>query len=107
MGALDNRTNDSGIVTGNIDLAKNNMCRFSHLSRSCSVAIGDYVVTSGEGIFPEGILIGSIDSIGSDKYNTSIYADISLFVNISEIRDVMVITDFEGQGGISPKSGGK
>ena len=107
MGALDNRTNDSGIVSGDTQLAKNNMCRFSHLSRNCSVAIGDYVVTSGEGIFPEGLLIGSIESIGSDKYNTSIYADITPFANISAIREVMVITDFEGQGGISPGSGGK
>lgn len=106
MGALDNRTNDSGIVSGSIDLASENMCRFSHLSRSCSVAIGDYVVTSGEGIFPEGLLIGSIESIGSDKYNTSIYADITPFADISEIREVMVITEFEGQGGIKP-SGGK
>lgn len=106
MGALDNRTNDSGTVSGNIDLANKKMCRFSHLSRTCSVAIGDYVVTSGEGIFPEGLLIGSIESIGSDKYNTSIYADITPFADLSEIREVMVITEFEGQGGIK-LSGGK
>ena len=57
-------------------------------------------MTSGEGIFPDGLLIGSINAIDSDKYNTSIYADITPFVNFSEIRDVMVITSFEGQGGI-------
>ncbi len=100
LGALDNRTSDSGIISGGAELAKNNMCRFSNLSRSCSVAVGDYVVTSGEGIFPDGLLIGSINSIDSDKYNTSIYADITPFVNFSEIRDVMVITSFDGQGGI-------
>ena len=100
LGALDNRTSDSGIISGGAELAKNNMCRFSNLSRSCSVAVGDYVVTSGEGIFPDGVLIGSIKSIDSDKYNTSIYADITPFVNFSEIRDVMVITSFDGQGGI-------
>lgn len=101
LGALDNRTSDSGIVTGKLELAEAGLCRLANLSRSCSVAIGDYVVTSGEGIFPEGLLIGSIESIGSDEYNTSIYAEVKPFADIFEIRNVMVITSFEGQGGIS------
>lgn len=100
LGALDNRTGDSGKISGGAELAQNNMCRFSNLSRSCSVAVGDYVVTSGEGIFPDGLLIGSINTIDSDKYNTSIYANITPFVDFSEIREVMVITSFDGQGGI-------
>ena len=104
LGALDNRTGDSGIVVGDSKLSKDGMCRFSNLARTCSVAIGDYVVTSGEGIFPEGLLIGSIDAVGSDDYNTSIYADIKPFAKLSEIRNVMVITAFEGQGGIRIKS---
>lgn len=107
LGALDSRTNDSGIVSGGLELAENGMCRLSNLSRSCSVAIGDYVVTSGEGIFPDGLLIGSIDSIGSDQYNTSIYADIVPFTDFSQIRSVMVITSFEGQGGINRPSEGE
>ncbi len=102
IGALDNRTSDSGVVSGNAELASNRLCRISNLSRSCGVAIGDYIVTSGEGIFPDGLLIGSIESINSDKYNTSIYANIKPFVDFSSIRDVMVITSFDGQGGIKP-----
>ncbi len=102
LGALDSRTGDSGIISGRLQLAENGLCRFGNLSRSCSVAIGDYIVTSGEGIFPEGLLVGSITSIGADEYNTSIYADITPFVKLDEIRSVMVITEFEGQGGIDP-----
>lgn len=101
LGAIDNRTNDSGIITGNIELAQNSKCRFANLSRSCGVAIGDYVVTSGEGIFPDGILIGKVDAIGNDVHNASIYADITPFVDLSEIRNVMIITSFDGQGGIT------
>ena len=102
LGALDNRTNDSGIVSGKMELAGEGKCRFYNLARSCTVAVGDYVVTSGEGVFPDGLLIGTISYIGSDEYSTSIYADVVPFVDISSIRDVMVITDFEGQGGIIP-----
>lgn len=100
VGALDNRTNDSGIVSGDLEFAENGKTKLYNLARSCSVAIGDYVITSGEGIFPKGLLIGKIESIGNDKYNTSIYATVAPFVDISELRQVMIITDFEGQGSV-------
>lgn len=102
LGALDNRTNDSGVLSGTLELAEKGETKFYNLSRSCNVAIGDYVVTSGEGIFPSGILVGTVQSIGSDEYNTSIYAAVKPFVEIKEIRNVMVITNFEGKGGLEP-----
>ncbi len=105
LGALDNRTHDSGIVTGNLSLAEKGFCRFANLARSCTVAVGDYVVTSGEGIFPEGLLIGAVNNIGIDESNNSIYAEIKPFAEIEELRSVMVITSFEGQGGISVEGG--
>lgn len=97
VGALDNRSRDSGILTGRLELSGQGLCRFANLSRSCNVAIGDYVVTSGEGIFPDGLLVGTIESIGSDPYNTSIYADIKPFADLGTLREVMVITAFDGQ----------
>lgn len=105
LGALSNRTNDSGIVSGSLELAEKGNTKLYNLSRSCNIAIGDYVVTSGEGIFPKGILIGEIKSVGSDEYNTSIYAEITPFADIDNIREVMVIVDFGGQGGITVKDG--
>ena len=101
-GALDNRTNDSGVLSGSVELASKGKTRFYNLSRSCNIAVGDYVVTSGEGIFPSGLLIGTIQSIGSDKYNTSIYAEVKPFVDFESLKGVMVITEFEGQGGLDP-----
>ncbi len=98
LGALDNRTNDSGIISGSIETVKDNQTKFYNLARSCSVAVGDYVVTSGEGVFPEGLLIGSITSIGNDRYNTALFATVKPFADIDEIRDVMVITSFKGKG---------
>lgn len=101
LGALDNRTNDAGIITGGLVPAQKGLCRFANLSRSCSVAVGDYIITSGEGIFPEGLLVGTVENIGVDEYNTSIYAEIKPFADVFQIRSVMVITSFEGQGGIT------
>ena len=102
---MDNRTNDSGVVSGALDAAKDGKTKLINLSRSCNVAVGDYIVTSGEGIFPEGLLIGVIQSIGNDEYNTSIFAAVKPFAKIDEIREVMVITEFEGQGGINVLGG--
>lgn len=102
LGALGNRTSDSGIVSGAIEFAEKGRTKFYNLSRSCNIAIGDYVVSSGEGIFPEGLLIGEIKAVGSDLYNTSIYAEVEPFANIENIREVMVLTDFEGKGGLDP-----
>ena len=101
MGALDNRTSDSGVVSGDFSLIEQGLTKFYNLSRSCNVAVGDFVVTSGEGIFPKGLLIGSIQSVGSDEYNTSFYATVEPFADLDNIRNVMVITDFGGQGGIA------
>lgn len=103
LGALDNRTSDSGIIKGSLELNEKGYTKLENLSRSCSVAVGDYVVTSGEGIFPKGILVGSIETISNDKYNTSLYASVKPFVDFSKLRNVMVITDFEGQGSILGK----
>lgn len=103
MGALDNRTNDSGVLSGSLELAQKGETKLYNLSRSCNVAVGDYVVTSGEGIFPAGLLIGTIESIDSDEYNTSIYAAVKPFCQLDELRSVMIITEFKGQGGIGEK----
>ncbi len=100
LGALDNRTNDSGVVSGSLDLTEKGETKFYNLSRTCNIAVGDFVVTSGEGIFPAGLMVGTIRSIGSDEYNTSIYAAVKPFVDMDTIREVMVITDFKGQGGL-------
>ncbi|MBO7519568.1 MAG: rod shape-determining protein MreC [Clostridia bacterium] len=97
IGAIDNRSNDSGIVNGKLEFARVGRCAFKNLARSSAVAIGDYVSTSGEGIFPAGLLIGYIAYIGTDEVNSSIYAEIEPFAKIEDIRDVMVITSFDGQ----------
>lgn len=97
-GALDNRTGDSGVITGEISLAKDGLCKMTHLVRNGKVAVGDHIVTSGEGIFPAGLLIGEISAIANDSYTNTLYATVSPFADISSLNGVMVITYFPGQG---------
>jgi rod shape-determining protein MreC len=100
VGALDNRTNDSGIISGSLEITKTGHTKFQNLSRSREVAVGDYVITSGEGVFPKGLLIGTIETISNDRYNTSLFASVKPFVDVESIRNVMVITEFKGQGSV-------
>lgn len=95
VGAIDSRSRDYGVIKGNLDLANNGLTGMYNIQRSSLVAIGDYVVTSGSGVFPSGILIGKITNISQEKYTTSLYAEIKPFVDFNSIRQVMVITSFE------------
>lgn len=97
-GGIDRRTRDSGMISGELSLAEKGKTRLNNLLRSSGIASGDYIVTSGGGVFPEGLVIGTVDSVHNESYNTALYAIITPIVDVAEIRDVMVITYFAGQG---------
>lgn len=97
IGAVDSRTGDAGVVGGTLDFAEKGHTRMYNIQRSSSVAIGDYIITSGSGVFPSGLLIGKIVNISQEKYNTSLFAELEPFVDVSELRGVMVLTDFDGK----------
>lgn len=96
VACFDRRTGDLGVLAGTLEAAQKGNTRLSKLSRNCSVAIGDYIITSGGGVFPDGMLIGTVSAIGND-YNSLIYADITPAVDLGELRNMMVITHFSGQ----------
>ena len=103
IGCVDYRTSDVGIVTGNASIASEGLVDFHNLPRSCSVALNDIIVTAGGGIYPEGLIVGTIQNLSSEENQTSITAKIKCAVDVAEIRDVMVITYFDGQGSVSEK----
>lgn len=99
VAAFDRRTGDLGVLKGTLSAAEDGCTRLSNLSRNCSIAIGDYIVTSGGGVFPSGMLIGTVSAIGND-YNSLLFADITPAVDLSELRDMMIITHFSGQNNL-------
>lgn len=99
-GAVSSRTSDPGLVSGDRELARQGMTKLYNLSSSCLIAVGDYIVTSGEGVFPEGLLIGTVENIKTDSVYSSLYALITPFADFTELKNVMVITDFDGKGSL-------
>lgn len=94
------RTGDTAYTAGSsVDLARQNRVRMTALERTSSVAVGDYVVTSGiGGIYPGGLLIGSVTRIQSATDGMTLNGEVDLFADIYDLKQVMVITSFTGQG---------
>lgn len=95
------RTGDTAYTAGSsVELARQNMVRMTALERTSSVAVGDYVITSGiGGVYPGGLLIGSVTRIQSATDGMTLNGEVDLFADIYNLKQVMVITSFTGQGG--------
>lgn len=101
IGAIDNATSDTGIITGSAKYADDNRTTFTKLNSENKVEEGDIITSSGaSGIYPKGIPLGEVIEIGYDTYDTSYYAVIEPYDNIDKVTDVAVVTDFDGQGEI-------
>ena len=95
------RTGDTAYTAGStVDMARQNTLRMNTLERTSGVGVGDYVVTSGiGGVYPAGLLIGSVKEVCSATDGMTLDADVDLFADIYDLKQVMVITSFAGQGG--------
>ncbi len=105
VSALDNRTVDSGNVTGDAQLVESGLCKITYLSRENSVAAGDFIISSGEGgVFPKGQIIGTVTEVRSSGNDLGYYAVIKPAVDVFNVEEVMVITSFDGQSSLKPAS---
>lgn len=94
----DNRTRDTGNICGSMDYAKTGYTLMQYVSSSNTMASGDYVVTSGAGgVFPAGLIVGTVDEVKSSENAVSCYATVKPAADFSKLSDIMVITDFDGK----------
>lgn len=99
ISALESKTRETAYVTTTIELSQKGSCMLSGLERTTQVTPGGIVITSGiGGTYPKGIIIGTVSEITESKYDLTNSAVIEPGVNVKEVEDIFVITDFEGQG---------
>lgn len=94
-GALITRTRETAIAEGNYDLMAEGNLRLSYLTEDSSVVIGDTVETSGRGgLFPKGVMIGTVESVLPEANGISYYAVLRPFVDVDSVSSVSIVTDF-------------
>lgn len=94
-GALVTRTRDSAIAEGSYDLMAQGNLRLGYLTESASVVIGDTVETSGTGgVFPKGIMIGTVENVLPEEDGISYYAILKPFVDVETVSSVSIVTAF-------------
>ena len=83
-------SDDSIICKGTLENSK--ILRASYIPTNAELIIGDTIQTSGlGGIYPKGILIGTISEIVTTNNSTDRYAVIQTAVDFSKIYTVLVI----------------
>ncbi|WP_411676430.1 rod shape-determining protein MreC [Caproicibacter sp.] len=99
ISAMDKVNRESGVVGTDVKLSDQGIVKLGMLSAGTTVKAGDIVVTNGlGGIYPRDLAVGTVKSVKSDPYDVSLYAEVTPFVDVKTVRDVMVITSFQGQG---------
>lgn len=97
--AYEIRSGETGYTQTTTKLGVEGLIKLSGLSRSTAVAPGGIVCTSGVGgVFPRGLIIGTVTAVEKEEGDISYYAEVKPEIEISEVQDAFVITDFEGKG---------
>ncbi len=95
-GALITRTRVIAIAEGEYTLMADDLLKLAYLDTDADIVIGDTVETSGRGgVFPKGIMIGTVEKIVPETHGISNYAVIKPFVDVEKVHSVFVIKDFE------------
>lgn len=98
VGALVERTDETGLIEGDFHLSSNGMCKMTYLSPDSDITEGDRIITTGTGsVYPGGLVIGYVASVEDDPLTRTKIAYINAAANLSNLKNekVMVITDFE------------
>jgi len=99
ISSFESRTRESGYVSTTTENSQNGTCLMSGLEKKTKVSVGGLVCTSGlGGIYPKGLIIGKITEISDSTFDNSVNAVLKPGVNLNELEDVFIITDFQEQG---------
>ena len=83
------RTRDEALVQG----TERGLARLQYLSLLAKAKEGDFVITSGlAGVFPKGLLIGSLGAVTKEKHALFQQAELRPRVDFSRLEEVLVIT---------------
>lgn len=92
VGAIVTRTQDIAVADGELALLEEGLCRLNYVTSGANLVNGDTIETSGlGGIYPKGILIGTVTEVKDSVSGMSGYAIIKPAVDFERIREVLII----------------
>ncbi len=104
-GAVDKRTADSGIVSGNSSYSDKGLTTLSKIDANANIKKGDIVTTSGiGGIYPANLIVGKVEELRYNEYDATKFAVVKPYENIKKVTDVVVLTDFKNKGEVKQAS---
>ena len=94
--AIVSRTREVASAEGDFELMKQGLLKLSYLERDTQVLKGDTVETSGMGgLFPKGIVLGTIEEVQTESHGISKYALVKPAVDLTKVNHVLVIKSFQ------------
>ena len=87
------RTRDIAMVKGDVVLQNEGLCKMVQIPNDADVIVNDKIETSGlGGIYPKGLLIGTIIDIKQEAHEISKYAVVKPSVDFKRLEEVLIIT---------------
>lgn len=92
VSAIVSKSRDYVVVKGDIKLAKEGLCRLEYIPTDLDLAQGDVIETSGiGGIYPKGIIIGTVKEIRTGGSDLDKYAIIQPAVDLKRLSQVVIL----------------
>jgi len=86
----------TAIAEGDFNLMSEGRLRLTYIEDTSRVVAGDKVITSGKGgIYPSGLVIGTVESVSIDPSGLSASAIVEPEADIAAVTNIFIITDYE------------
>ncbi len=86
------KSRDYVVVKGDLKLAKEGLCRLEYIPNDLDLTQGDVIETSGiGGIYPKGIVIGTVKEIRTGESDLDRYAIIQPAVDLKRLSQVVIL----------------
>jgi rod shape-determining protein MreC len=89
VGAMIRRSRDCGVLLG--EMGGQGALTMRFFSRQASVREGDIVITSGLGILPKGLLLGTVRRVRTSEQGLLIEADVEPATDLGRLEEVLVL----------------
>ncbi len=84
----------NGMIKGGYTVDMPDMLMMNYLPSNATIHINDQVVTTGSTVYPRGLVLGKVIDAGYDDTGVAKFAIVEPAVDINELEQVFVITEF-------------